>query len=131
MPTIWLVFLYINAVTTAAVCRAAISTPYNLLPGGGERYILSIAAALQNLNCQVDVLLFKDRPNLCTGPCVDRTVASLNISVIDLNGLHFRFMRRQEGRIRVPPRLRYKFFVFMGNERVPQVFGIGVFNMYM
>ena len=112
-------------------CRAAISSPYNMLPGGGERYILTVAAALQDWSCQVDVVLFKDRPNLCTGACVDRTVASLNISQLNVKGLRFRFLRRKGGVVFVPPKLRYKFFVFMGNERVPQVAGIGVFNLYM
>ena len=112
-------------------CKAAISSPYNMLPGGGERYILTVAAALQDWHCSVDVVLFKDRPNLCTGACVHRTVESLNISQLDVKRLRFRFLRRKGGTVYVPPKLRYKFFVFMGNERAPQVAGIGVFNLYM
>lgn len=44
--------------------KAAVYTPYDLVVGGGEKYLLSVVSVLQNMGYHVDVL--KDPQNPCT-----------------------------------------------------------------
>mmetsp|Transcript_63203 Transcript_63203/g.105161 ORF Transcript_63203/g.105161 Transcript_63203/m.105161 type:complete len:1055 (+) Transcript_63203:132-3296(+) len=112
-------------------CKAAVASPYNLVAGGGERYLLTAAAVFQKeMRCSLDILLFKG--NKCTSyECVQRTITTLGIAnLIDASELRVRVLPRPHFGV-IQSDSSYDFFFFLGNEKAPQVRPIARFNMYM
>ena len=116
------------------VKRAALLTPYGLTPGGGERYFLTSALALQKLGYAIDLILFAD--NICqTHNCIHDTLISLRIP-----------LEPHSFQIRVIPKSydfsleivgksiserHYEVFYLIGNGKFPTFLPIGQFNIYM
>jgi GT2 family glycosyltransferase/glycosyltransferase involved in cell wall biosynthesis len=100
----------------APALRVGLYTPYNILPGGGERYLLSIAEALQGF---ADVELVASHPwsrlRLLT------TARELGVEVGNI-----RPVTVAEARGREP----YDIFVAMGNEIVPPIAPLGKRNVF-
>ncbi len=105
----------VGAVAAPAL-RVGLYTPYNILPGGGERYLLSIAEALQGF---ADVELVASHPwsrlRLLT------TARELGVDVGNI-----RPVTVAEARGREP----YDVFVAMGNEIVPPIAPLGKRNIF-
>ena len=60
--------------------RSAVATPYNLIPGDGQRYLLSMVQAIQRLGHIVDIIV--DKENVCgVQSCVARTATELRVGV--------------------------------------------------
>lgn len=100
----------------APVLRVGLYTPYNILPGGGERYLLSIAEALRGF---ADVELVASHPwsrlRLLT------TARELGVDVGNI-----RPVTVAEACGREP----YDVFVAMGNEIVPPIAPLGKRNIF-
>jgi O-antigen biosynthesis protein len=108
---------------------AAVYTPYNIVFGGGERYLLSTVAAMQQIGYNVTVLKLstnvcktvEDLFNVASGLQVSLTPEKTSLKSIDVvNGL-------------LPPEEynKYSLFFSLGNAKLPDVEGIGYINFFM
>lgn len=107
---------------------AAVYTPYHLTPGGGEKYLLTIAKSLQEVGFKLTIITYDW--NVCkTIQCIQETANKLNVNInlqkvnlilID-SGKYFEQNRNSN----------YDVFFALGNEKTPQVYGIGKVNLYM
>lgn len=97
--------------------RICLYTPYDLLPGGGEMYLLSVAAALSqhNLVTLVTPAAYSRLRLLTMG-------RELNL---DLDQVHLRTLDQ------VSQDQPFDLCVAMGNEIVPSLKGLGRRNLYM
>lgn len=107
---------------------SAVATPYNLIPGGGERYLLSMVRAMQSMGEVVDVLVFPGNVANRKSVAMD-TARKLNID-IDWSRAGFSVVKRNKTHI-TTSLPKYKFFVLLGNEKIPSVTSTGDMNIYM
>ena len=106
---------------------SAVATLYNVLPGGGEKYLLSMVRAMQKMGDFIDILILPG--NECNNKdCVTKTAEELNIEidwnkaavrVVDRNSTHFLSGRK------------YHIFALLGNDKIPKFKGSGHVNMYL
>ena len=60
--------------------KSAVATPYNLIPGGGERYLLSMVKAMQLMGEHVDIIVYPG--NSCaTVQCVKGTAEAVRVDI--------------------------------------------------
>ena len=97
--------------------RAALFTPYDILPGGGEMYLLTVAAALAD---KMAVTLVTNAPYSRLRLLTMGRELSLNLDGIQM--MTWAQAQRQP---------RFDLFVAMANEIVPPVPGLGRRNFYM
>ena len=105
---------------------AAIFTPYPLLPGGGERYLLTFAKVLQQRGLEVHFLVEEGNP-VTTGVGLGSLSKQMGINVKSMSVF---VVHRDSGFIK-DYQSKYDVFLSMGNEKMPQVAGIGYINFYM
>jgi glycosyltransferase involved in cell wall biosynthesis len=96
--------------------RVGLYTPYNIIPGGGERYLFSIAAAMGPL-ARVDLIA----PHKWSRLRLLTVARELSLDVGDIRPLSI-----EEARDEVP----YDLFVAMGNEVVPPERALGRRNVF-
>lgn len=106
---------------------SAVATLYNVLPGGGEKYLLSLVRAIQKMGDFIDILILPG--NSCNNKkCVMKTAEELNIAidwnqaavrVVDRNSTHFLAGRK------------YHIFALLGNDKIPKFKGSGNINLYL
>jgi len=112
--------------------RVAMYTPYALIPGGGERYFLSTALAFQNIGFAVDIMVNDKNPCKRLSTLKD-LIRQLRIP-LKLNKLKVIVVRTENYSIKYPnvyPSY-YSAFFLLGNEKFPQLKGIGShLNIYM
>lgn len=108
--------------------KAALYTPYNIVPGGGERYLLSAAAVFQALNFHV--LLLTSDNNVCkTKSMLLEVVEALEVP---LNPSKLSYERVADiRRFSLRQAARFEVFFLLGNEKLPQFSGLGKVNLYM
>lgn len=108
--------------------KIGLFTPYDLTPGGGERYYLTSALVFQRLGYNVDLLILKN--NSCsTKTAVEKTAKYLRVP-LDFANLNLRIINKVGSRI--IPRLIYDVFYSIDNFKIPTVLGIGTeINIYM
>jgi len=106
----------------AAPC-SAVATLYTLAPGGGERYLLMMASALQAAGHNVDVVV------LAASGCVEEgcaAAAALALGVvIDWKRARLRVVEGWD----LP--VAYSVFAFMGNAKAPEARAQGHVNFFM
>jgi glycosyltransferase involved in cell wall biosynthesis len=96
--------------------RIGLFTPYDLVPGGGERYLLAMAATLQRFG-QVEVLA----PERYSALRVDQLVRDLGLTP-----------REKMPVTRFDPNVApYHLFVAMGNEAFPPLRALGHRNLFV
>jgi glycosyltransferase involved in cell wall biosynthesis len=96
--------------------RIGLFTPYDLVPGGGERYLLAMAATLQRLG-RVELLA----PERYSSLRVDQLARDLGLTLEEALPV-----------TRVDPGAApYHLFVAMGNEAVPPMRGLGQRNLFV
>jgi glycosyltransferase involved in cell wall biosynthesis len=106
--------------------RSAVMTPYDLTPGGGERYLLEMVAFFQSFGHTVDLIAADS--NVCHNvSCVMELARALRVQ-IDPDLLCVRAVKTLKIKLR---RVGYVNFMLLGNEKVPQFTGMGRFNIYM
>jgi len=114
------------------VKRVGMFTPYALVPGGGEKYFLSSAAVFQNSGYRVDILIRADNPcrslmqlmQLARSLRVDLKPTKLRLRVVWTENLSINSP--------VIAKNYYSAFYLLGNEKFPQIQGIGShMNIYM
>ena len=107
---------------------AALYTPYFMIPGGGEKYLLSLARCFQTMGYAV-VLLLEDG-NICkTKRCVTGTANSLGVGLV-ADDFAVKIVNRGDlDTIRA--HRTYEAFVLVGNSVFPTFAGIGRFNFYI
>lgn len=104
----------------------AIFTPYPLIPGGGERYLLTFAKALQRYGLDVHILVLESNPVTTTGALYTLCKQmGMNLKPMNVHIVH-----RDLGFIQ-DKKNEYDVFLSLGNEKFPQVAGIGFVNFYM
>jgi len=107
---------------------AAVYTPYNVVAGGGERYLLSAALAFQSMGYFVHLLV--DVSNTCRSTeDALQVISRLNIP-LDTSRLEFHRVISNVRSIQAP-RKEYDLFFLLGNEKVPEREGLGLINFYM
>lgn len=101
---------------------AALYTPYHLVPGGGERYLLTFAKSMQSMAYKVSIFVDPGNP-VTTREGVAKLAEVMGIQLQPVE-VYFRHLS---------PWNSNKFGVFMslGNSKFPQVRGIGHVNIYM
>jgi hypothetical protein len=104
---------------------AALYTPYALLPGGGERYLLTFGKALIMQGYNIKLLVKYDNPTQ-TPEAVTELCKQMQI---DLPAVEIQIVEVDGGKISNPPKV--ELFFALGNEKFPQVKGIGYINLYM
>ena len=101
-------------------------TPYQLVPGGGERYLLTFARMCRNLGYNVSLLVLPEN-------CV-RSIEGLHAlgrkMAIDLEKMHIITVTNLNGKLDGVERNPEIFFT-LGNEKYPKVEGIGQYNIFM
>ena len=106
---------------------SAVATIYNMVPGGGEKYLLSLVRALQKMGHFVDILVLLG--NGCTTvSCVRSTAEAVNVH-IDWNRANVRVVDRNSTHL-VAGRV-YETFITLGNSKIPHFMGGGRTNIYM
>jgi glycosyltransferase involved in cell wall biosynthesis len=109
--------------------QAAMYTPYNIVVGGGERYLLSTVASMQRQGYHVTILT--NNQNVCQSSSEAVNVAQdLHLS-LDMSMLQFRIVATVDGMLPTQEYNRYSLFFLLGNEKLPQIPGIGFVNFYM
>jgi glycosyltransferase involved in cell wall biosynthesis len=109
--------------------RVGLYTPFQLTPGGGERYFLASAAAFQKMGLAIDIILAHD--NVCaTLSCIARTAELLRVE-IDLSAARILVIEKPvDGRM--PSTFRYKYFYVIGHGTAPPVMACGILaSIYM
>jgi GT2 family glycosyltransferase len=96
--------------------RVGIFTPFNITPGGGERYLLSIAAVLGSV-ARVDLIA----PHLWSRLRLLTVARELSLDVGDLRPVTI-----EQARAESP----YDLFIAMGNEVAPSVYPLGRRNIF-
>eukprot|EP00887_Chlorella_sp_A99_P005834 scaffold1.g5834.t1 len=98
---------------------AAIFTQYNIVFGGGERYLLMAVAVMQQMGYRVHVLVQKD--NVCQ-----------NVSQL-AHVAHGLQVPLDPSRVEIhqDAPAKYTHFFLLGNEKYPQFKGLGFVNFYM
>ena len=142
----YIVLAYISLLQSQPLRRfrnartAGLFTPYTLSPGGGEKYFLSAAKALQDLGYEVTILCFDYNP--CKSvDCLSATAKMLGVD-IDLSKVSVVELKKGSTTKQVKDDMKKKrrvtvfgeFDVFfaLGNTKIPMYPGIGkIFNMYM
>ena len=109
--------------------RVGMLTFHNIVPGGVERYFLTSARAFQLQGFRVDILVKSD--NKCkTIEFVRATAEFLRIE-LDYRKLSLKVIRVKGNRIQRASH-SYDIFFVLGNQKIPQVFGLGKnLNIYM
>ncbi|KAJ8602629.1 hypothetical protein CTAYLR_004084 [Chrysophaeum taylorii] len=114
-------------------CRApcsAVATPYHLVPGGGEKYLLSVVRALQTIDHFVDVLVTPE--NKCgTKRCVEHAAKVLGV---ELRADGFQvcvdpFSKFAAAKLDADP--QYLTFFLLGNDKLPSIPALGQISVYM
>ena len=108
--------------------KAALFTPYNIVPGGGERYLLSAAAVFQKM--KYDVTLLAKLQNVCKTKRMLMNVADALKVPLSPSRLSY---ERVSHVAAYSSKLAYQYEVFflLGNEKLPTIPGIGKVNLYM
>lgn len=113
-------------------CQAAVATPYNVTPGGGEAYLLQTAATFQRIGCRVTLLL--RHHHQCMNRCLDRTAQMLGVALdttaIRTVVLPFAGLRRGRDAARRGV-IDFDIFFLLGNSKSPPMPGLGRLNLYM
>jgi len=109
--------------------RAAMFTPYNLTPGGGEKYFLETVHLFQSMGYAVDV--FTESYNVCRSKkCILSVADALNVN-LDPSSMRFFFnVNSKDKSFEVLKKSRYDMFFLIGNEKIPQYPGIGAYNIF-
>lgn len=110
------------------VRTAALFTPYNLTPGGGEKYLLTAARTFVDMNYKVTIIIYNR--NVChTKECIQETVDKLNVdldmnqvTILLIDHIHYFYKNKMSS---------YDLFFLLGNEKIPQLPGIGRLNIFM
>ena len=105
---------------------SALYTPYPMVPGGGERYLLTFAAAMQRTGLHVHLLVERDNPVQNSNSLL---IMASKMSII-IEPIDVYTVRRESGQIQGYFTEVDIFFV-LGNEKLPQISGIGYVNLYM
>lgn len=109
---------------------AAVYTPYDITPGGGERYLLSAVAAMQREGYFVHVLA--EASNACNSTTRLLEVASkLRVGVDPARVALKTATKDHATRTLSAPTDTYSAFFALGNEKAPLVHGIGHVNFFM
>ena len=110
--------------------RVGMMTMYSIVPGGGERYFLTSALAFQSIGFHVEILVKKDNKCL-TIDFLKSTAESLRIN-LNYKKLSLKIVRTDNYLIREGLQNKYDIFYFIGNDKFPQISGIGIsLNIYM
>lgn len=110
---------------------AGLFTPYAIIPGGGERYFLTSALALQQLGYHIEILVTSD--NVCNSTAYLRnTSESLRIA-LDFKRLSLKIVKWvPENRISGFNNTYYDVFFLLGNSKLPFMRGLSPrLNIYM
>ncbi|KAG1661594.1 hypothetical protein FOA52_000769 [Chlamydomonas sp. UWO 241] len=105
--------------------QSAVFTPYHITPGGGEKYLLSAVRAMQSMGHFVTVYV---RPgNLCTS--ITDLMQTAEFLRVPLDPTNIELTLWNDQNLAAQPAVDV-FFV-LGNEKYPQVRGIGMVNIFM
>lgn len=107
--------------------QAAVYTPYALVPGGGERYLLTFIVALQELDYHVHLLVEQNNPVLESAG-LDALAQTMGIPLKQaLVEIHVMASVSKD----LVFDKRYDVFFSLGNSKFPQMKSIGSVNFYM
>ena len=107
---------------------AAVYTPYPILFGGGESYLLQSVASLQSFGYTVDIIVHPNNPTR-TVDDVLRVARGLRVAVQPANLRLLHIPHVGSALTSIPT--NYGVFFLMGNEKAPLLRGIGAVNFYM
>ena len=108
--------------TKKSIPKSAVFTPYHLTPGGGERVVFNMIAALQRLTDHSVDLLVADN-NVCRNTrCARRVALTLDISGLDWLRIKVRAINHK--------RRGYLIWIQMANSLFPPESSRGHFAMY-
>uniref|UniRef100_A0A061S457 Glycosyl transferase n=1 Tax=Tetraselmis sp. GSL018 TaxID=582737 RepID=A0A061S457_9CHLO len=107
---------------------SALFTPFDIVAGGGEKYLLSVLSSFQS--CGFSVHLIVNENNRCSsrkalGDVAKSLRVELNIANVELIILNSTFTFAH-----LPVNFYFVFFM-LGNEKFPTHGGIGQLNLYM
>jgi O-antigen biosynthesis protein len=97
---------------------AGIYTPYNIYPGGGERYLLSVAEHLIGAGYKTWLVL----PEIFSALRISKLASIFNIDLKKLEITTFNLAKEMSD---------FDLFVVIGNEAAPPVKGLGRKNLYV
>lgn len=97
---------------------AAIYTPYNINPGGGERYLLTLAEYLINNGYKTWLIL----PEIISSLRIKRIATIFNLNLSSLNITTYIAAEEME---------QFNLFIAMGNEIVPPVKALGRSSFFL
>ena len=111
--------------------RVGLFTPYELTPGGGEKYFLSVATTFFNMGCSIELMLKVE--NVCgTRECLLRTLNKLRVPLNPMDFTIRYFTPEQFMAVYfAPAKIEYDIFFTIGNSKYPMMYSMGLFNMYM
>jgi glycosyltransferase involved in cell wall biosynthesis len=109
---------------------AAAFTPYNILPGGGERYLLSAVAALQKEGYFVHVLV--EAANACKSTAQLLEVAAKLRVEVDPDRVALKTVTKDHATRTIDAQTDlYSVFFALGNEKAPLVHNVGHVGFFM
>ena len=105
-----------------------VATIYNMIPGGGEKYLLSYIRSMQRSGYFVDLLVLPT--NACQEwSCLIQTSKALNVP-LDFNRLAIRTVSRNTTHLDTGD-IKYDLFALIGNTKTPAFVGSGHKNIYL
>lgn len=112
---------------------AGLFSPFDITPGGGEKYFLSVAQILYNMGYSVEIVLRDE--NVCsTKDCMMKTFQALRVDMsVDQFTVRLvdgdEYMNMYTYQKLVLP--LYDVFFYIGNVKWPQIYPSGEYNIYM
>ncbi|GMH87694.1 hypothetical protein TrVE_jg2799 [Triparma verrucosa] len=109
--------------------RAAMFTPYNLTPGGGEKYFLETVHLFQSMGYTVDI--FTESYNVCRSKkCILSVADALNVNLDPLLMRFYFNVNSKDKSFEILKKSEYDIFFLIGNEKIPQYPGVGAYNIF-
>lgn len=116
--------------TDPGLGMAAVFTPYDIVFGGGERYLLAVARSVQMEGYFVDVLV--ESQNSCNSTERLVEVAKGLRVELDPSRVALKIVAKDHAKRSLDVRRDlYSVFVSIGNEKAPLAKGVGFVNIYM
>ena len=108
---------------------SAVATPYHLIPGGGEKYLLSIVRAMQKLGEFVDIYVLSK--NVCRNKrCAESTAKAVHVN-IDWKKANILQVGTNHTHFLIKGNPRYRLFALLGNSAMPMRMAIGEISIFM
>ena len=122
-----------SLIYTKAKPTAGLFSPFDLTPGGGEKYFLTVAQVLYSMGYEIELIL-RDENKCVDVDCIKKTLQALRVGLtVDqfkvrlVNGDEYLNMYTHDTLVLQ----LYDVFFYIANSKWPQIYPSGEYNIFM